>query len=136
MKTMRIFPLFLVLLLCLPVHADMDVEHAEAAALAWIEAIDRGDILEAWHLSSPLMQEIASPDALAKAIQAARGGMGSVIDRKLVDARRETSLPGAPDGEYIVLSFHARFENKQQAVETVTPRRENGTWKVSGYFIR
>ena len=33
--------------------------------------------------------------------------------------------------------FDAQFENKAAAVETVTPMREkDGSWRVSGYFIK
>ena len=43
---------------------------------------------------------------------------------------------GAPDGEYVVLQFQADFENKAQAVETITPMLDEGQWRVSGYYIR
>jgi len=47
------------------------------------------------------------------------------------------ALPGAPDGQYVLIQFNASFEQKAHAVETVTPMLErDGTWKVSGYFIR
>jgi hypothetical protein len=46
-------------------------------------------------------------------------------------------LPGAPDGEYVVIQYESSFEHKQAAVETVTPMLDkDGTWRVSGYFIR
>ena len=47
------------------------------------------------------------------------------------------SLPGAPDGEYVVLQFDTSFANKKEAVETVTPMLDkDGKWKVSGYYIK
>ncbi len=47
------------------------------------------------------------------------------------------TVPGAPDGEYVVIQFDTQFENKAAAVETVTPMREkDGSWRVSGYFIK
>jgi hypothetical protein len=52
-------------------------------------------------------------------------------------ARYETSLPGAPDGEYVVIQFETSFENKKAAIETVTPMFEkNRGWRVSGYYIQ
>ena len=52
-------------------------------------------------------------------------------------AGESTTLPGAPDGEYVVLQFDTSFEQKAAAVETVTTIREkDGTWHVGGYFIR
>jgi hypothetical protein len=34
------------------------------------------------------------------------------------------TLPGAPDGEYVVFQFNTSFEQKSAAVETVTAIRE------------
>jgi hypothetical protein len=45
-------------------------------------------------------------------------------------------LPGAPEGEYVVIQYETQFEHKAGAIETVTPLREkDGSWRVSGYFI-
>jgi hypothetical protein len=47
------------------------------------------------------------------------------------------ALPGAPDGEYVVVKYRTRFEHKEQAEETVVPMRDrDGVWKVSGYFVK
>jgi hypothetical protein len=46
------------------------------------------------------------------------------------------TLPGAPDGEYVVIQYATRFEHKPSIIETVTPMLDkDGSWKVSGYFI-
>ena len=51
--------------------------------------------------------------------------------------RFETSLPGAPDGEYVVIQMETSFENKASAVETITPMRDSdGEWRVAGYYIK
>ncbi len=45
--------------------------------------------------------------------------------------------PTRPDGEYVVIQYESSFEHKQSAVETVTSMLDkDGTWRVSGYFIR
>ncbi|MDD5138124.1 MAG: DUF4019 domain-containing protein, partial [Candidatus Omnitrophica bacterium] len=47
-----------------------------------------------------------------------------------------TTLPGAPDGEYVIVQFDTTFENKKSSVESVTMSLEaDGRWRVSGYFI-
>jgi hypothetical protein len=47
------------------------------------------------------------------------------------------TLPGAPDGESVVIQYDTQFEHKAHAVETVVPMRErDGSWKVSGYFVK
>jgi hypothetical protein len=60
-----------------------------------------------------------------------------MVSRTLKSASYAKSLPGAPDGEYVVIQFDATFEKKQSAIETVTPMKEpDGRWRVSGYFIK
>jgi hypothetical protein len=47
------------------------------------------------------------------------------------------SLPGAPDGQYVVVQFDTVFADKPSAVETVTFMLENdGQWRAAGYFIK
>ena len=37
----------------------------------------------------------------------------------------------------MIIQYDTTFEHKKAAVETVTPmQEENGTWKVTGYFIK
>lgn len=52
------------------------------------------------------------------------------------DARYSTTMPGAPDGEYVVLTFEAAYGNKAAATETVTAMMDGSEWRVAGYYIR
>jgi hypothetical protein len=66
-----------------------------------------------------------------------RKPLGKLISRSIKDATHTTSLPGAPDGEYVVIQFQTSFENKKSAIETITPMMDpDGVWRVSGYFIK
>jgi hypothetical protein len=66
-----------------------------------------------------------------------RGPLGELTSRKISSRKYTEQLPGAPDGQYVVLQFDAVYANKASAVETVTPMLdEDGVWRVSGYFIK
>ena len=70
-------------------------------------------------------------------VAAARKPLGKLVSRDLKSARYAASLPGAPDGEYVVIQFATSFENKKSAIETITPMRgADGKWRVSGYYIK
>jgi hypothetical protein len=59
------------------------------------------------------------------------------MSRKVKTKAYKTSLPSAPDGEYVVIQLETSFENKKVAVETVTPMMgKEGVWRVSGYYIK
>ena len=74
---------------------------------------------------------------LVKAMYAIRAPLGAVKSRQLKSTQFTKTLPGAPDGDYVVVQFETRFENKAAAIETVVPLLEkDGAWRVSGYFIK
>ena len=123
-------------LLSLSTHAHANINAAEAVALAWLEAIDSGQYEQAWETSSPLLQRPLSPHMLERTIGAARRDFGAVESRQRVRVSRERSMPGTPDGDYMVFTFQTRFENKARSIETVTPHLEGDAWRVSGYYVQ
>ncbi|MFC7367232.1 MULTISPECIES: DUF4019 domain-containing protein [Vreelandella] len=123
------------ILLSLTTYAQASVQAAESAALAWLESIDNGEYQQAWEASSPLLKAPLSSSMLARTVELARNEFGQVESRRRIRASRYTSMPGAPDGDYMVFVFQTRFENKARGIETVTPHLENGTWRVSGYYV-
>ena len=75
--------------------------------------------------------------AFEQAMKTVRAPLGKLLSRKVKSAVYHTSLQGAPDGRYVVIQFETSFENKKDAVETVTPMADpDGQWRVSGYYIR
>jgi hypothetical protein len=57
--------------------------------------------------------------------------------RSLLGAKYTTEIPNAAKGEYVIMQFKTSFDNKENAVETVTPMLDDkGVWRVSGYYIR
>jgi len=60
-----------------------------------------------------------------------------VRSRKIASSEVKHSLPGAPEGEYVLIQYDTQFEHQAHAVETVVPMRDqDGNWKVSGYFVK
>lgn len=112
-------------------------EEAVAAARSWLREVDHGEYAAAWEQAAAYLRNAVTLDQWNQSIRAARPPLGEVIERTLQSAEYRSSLPGAPDGHYVIIQFKTRFENKQSAVETVTPMREaDGIWRVSGYYIR
>lgn len=110
---------------------------ASAAATSWLSLVDAGTYGESWKEAAPLFRSAVTSEQWDQSLKAVRAPLGSVRSRKLESARLATELPGVPDGEYVVLEYSTSFEHKQSATETVTPMRvPDGTWRVSGYYIR
>jgi hypothetical protein len=113
------------------------VEAAETSAKAWLALVDAGNYGASWREASALFKKQVSEEQWKAAVASARQPFGAMTSRRLGSARYARSLPGAPDGEYVVIQFDTSFEKKKEAVETVTPMKDaDGVWRVSGYYIR
>ncbi len=110
---------------------------ADAAAQKWLSIVDGGNYAESWKQGASLFRKAVTAEQWSAALNASRGSYGALVSRKLKKAEYRTSLPGAPDGEYVVLQYDSSFEHKKAAVETVTPMKDtDGVWRVSGYYIK
>lgn len=116
--------------------SDADEAAAEKAALTWLSLIDQSQYPQSWSQAASIFKSAVKEEQWEAQIKAAREPMGKTISRTVKTKKYATSLPGAPDGEYVVIQFETKFANKACAIETITPSKENGEWKVSGYYIR
>ena len=116
--------------------SDDKIRDADEAAGKWLALIDGRQYLDSWDQAASLFKQQVSADNWLQSISAARQPLGAMISRKLISATYATSLPGAPDGEYVVLQYQTTFKYKKSAVETVTPMLDNKRWRVSGYYVR
>jgi len=126
------------LLLCWAAVADQRAEEeALGVAETWLAFVDNGKYSESWETAAVLFRRAVSKEQWERALNATRKPFGRCTARTVKWRRYATSLPGAPDGEYVIIQYEASFENKKAAVETVTPMRdEDGNWRVSGYYIK
>jgi hypothetical protein len=132
-----------VLLLAFPFSAIAAEKHEEAqkqalaAAESWLALTDEGKYGEGWDTAADYLKNAVTKESFEKSLNAARKPLGKLISREVLSKDYQTSLPGAPDGEFVVIRYKTVFENKKSAVETVTPMLDKDkTWKVSGYFIK
>jgi hypothetical protein len=118
------------------VSAEAPEKAAQSAALTWLALVDAGNYAQSWNAASLLFRQNVSQAQWQAAAASARNPLGALKSRQLLSATFARTLPGAPDGEYVIVQFTASFEHKAAAVETVTPMRDgDGAWHVSGYFI-
>jgi hypothetical protein len=113
------------------------VAPATASASSWLALVDAGNYSTSWDQAAGLFKAAVSRTSWAAAAQAARAPFGAIRSREVKSATFTRTLPGAPDGEYVVIMYASHFQNKPNAIEIVTPVREpDGAWRVSGYFVK
>ena len=140
MQTRRSFVVWLSALslvgLARPLAADPDAEgQAEAEARRWLDLVDAGRYAESWDEAAAMFRSAVTKEQWQQALGAVRQPLGRCLSRKLLSRKLVDALPNAPKGPYVVIQYQSEFEQKKDAVETVTPALD-GTWHVAGYFIR
>jgi hypothetical protein len=113
------------------------VAQAQVAARSWLALTDSAKYGQSWDEAASLFKGAVTKADWQKAVKSVRSPLGAMKTRKVKSATFTRTLPGAPDGEYVVIQFESQFENKAAAIETVTPMHDkDGAWRVSGYFIK
>lgn len=116
---------------------DEAVAGGTQAAEAWLVLVDKGDYAKSWEAGAEYFKKAVPQEHWLQSMAAVRTPLGKVISRQLTSATYTKQLPGAPDGEYIVIQYATVYENKASATETITPQlAPDGKWRVSGYYIR
>jgi ABC-type Fe3+-hydroxamate transport system substrate-binding protein len=113
------------------------VSAGTSAAESWLKLVDEGQYDASWTNAASVFRGAVTSEAWSKAVGGVRGQLGKLGSRKLASANYTTSVPGAPDGKYVIMQFDTSFEKKASAVETVTSMQDpDGGWRVAGYFIK
>ncbi|MDE2880925.1 MAG: DUF4019 domain-containing protein [Acidobacteriota bacterium] len=110
-------------------------EVAREAVDDWLSLIDAGSYAEAYDTASDILKEQVTRDEFVSTYEEGRPLLGTVRSRVFRSATPATTLPGAPDGDYVVFEFDADYEQKENAVERVTTALEAGTWRVAGHWV-
>jgi hypothetical protein len=129
---------YLLLSFGIAVAGDSEKEKAAlTAAEKWLALVDAGKYTNSWEEAAAAFKKAVSVGQWNQAVASVRKPLGKLMSRKLMTKSYQTSLPGAPDGEYVVIQFESSFAHKKAAIETVTPMlNKDGSWRVSGYFIK
>ena len=138
MKLVAVCSFLILFSFCSPARAQQKPERlAQQSAESWLALVDSGKYAESWDEAAPIFKAAVTQEQWKRALAASRDPLGKVLSRKLISSTYTTNLPGAPDGEYVVIKYESSFEHKQSAIETITPMLDKeGKWKVSGYYIK
>ena len=105
-------------------------------ANAWLKLVDNKEYGESYEQAAIIFKTAVTKENWQQSLNGILPSYGKIISRKLISATYKTSLPGAPDGEYFVITYMTSFEKKEDSLETVAPMKDyDGVWRVSGYYI-
>ncbi len=110
---------------------------AQPVAKEWLALVDAGKYDESWEQMSPGFKKEVKRRKWKSTVEKIRQPLGAFKSRKLKSAEYSKELPGAPEGEYVILQYDSAFEKKPAAVEKVTLILGHDlTWRVSSYAVK
>ena len=106
------------------------------AAKEWLRIVDSGEYAKSWEKSDSFFKSQLTQEKWAVALKEVRSPLGAVVSRIELGAKEYSTLPGAPDGQYLVIQFQTDFQNKKTSTEILTLSKSSGDWLPIGYFIK
>ncbi len=107
-----------------------------AAVNSWFPLIDRRRYAESWQKAAEFFKTTVSEKQWVQTLHAVRSPLGNSISRTMMSSTYKTSLPNAPDGQYVVIQLNSSFQNQKSVIETIIPMMDkDGKWRVAGYFV-
>lgn len=115
------------------------VENAKAMETApvqatrqWLALVDAEDWTRSWQATATSFRKLNTVELWSSVSLNVRTPLGTVVSRQLLS---EDDVPTPPNGN-IVVKFRTDFARKAGALETLALSREDGTWKIVGYYIQ
>jgi hypothetical protein len=110
-------------------------KEAVGAAHEFLAMIDRGDYEAIWRKAGPVLRNMSNETAFITTLKVMRKTFFVLPGRKPERLGFYTQVdPGGPIGEYVVVFFVGRSGNLT-CTEKVVMQKEQGQWKLTGYFI-
>jgi Protein of unknown function (DUF4019) len=121
----------------LPVRAqDARTSEVQDAARSWLALTDHLDADGSWAAAGGEFRRALPEKDWARSLDASRKPLGANQQRTLASTRFVQQVPGAPPGDYALVTFRSSFANRDFARERVTLKHTpNKGWRVVGYTI-
>lgn len=85
--------------------ADEKTAEAVVVAEAWLEGVDAGEYSNSWQEAAEYFKAAVTQEDWERSLSAVRAPLGKTVSRTMKTQQYMTSLPGSPDGEYVVVQF-------------------------------
>jgi len=108
---------------------------ARNTAEKWLAKADGGDHAGTWDMTTPEFRvQIRKEDWKARQ-ETFYQQLGRPTRRELIAAKYTTSVPGVPEGEYVLIQYRRPVSAGGPVLETITMRRAGDQWQTAGYWI-
>ena len=117
--------------------APTNEQAARTAAEEWLPLVDGGKYEESWQKLDPAFAKKVGKKKWMSSLTEIQRRDGKLGSRKFNSADYTKELPGAPEGEYVVVRFDCAFEKKPTATtKVILILGRDLNWRVAGYAVK
>ena len=109
---------------------------AVAATVPILERLDAGDYAAVHAAASPFLKEQVPHDEWLAEVQALRDPLGAHASRAVGTTTYVSNPWGAPEGEYVIVSYDSHWQNGSIHENLSMQRQPNGAWALAGYHAQ
>ncbi len=104
----------------------------------FIKLIDAKQYAQSWDVASDYFKQSVSRSDWVGQVRKAREPLGNVVVRSMKKSEPQKNPPGAPPGDYLLLTFDTKFADSEPSRTETLPliKGADGRWRAVGYFIR
>lgn len=108
---------------------------AEAAARSYLAMIDQKQYEKTWEQAGPALRSQSSEFAWVNMLKLARKTFTAITNRQVEGFGFSSQIdPNVPVGEYVLVQFK-EVKGNVTTTEKVVMQKDQGKWKIVGYFI-
>ncbi len=118
-------------------------QEAIDAGNAFLKLIDHGQYDDSWDACASTIKNTITKSSWDTVMKINRARFGTLVSRKLESAQAAITVPGSPEGQYVILEYKGSFNLRKSegtttkpTTETVVITNENGKWLGYQYSIR
>lgn len=127
--------LALLLTACDSAATTLHEEAARNTAEQWLAKADADDHAGSWAMTTPEFQVQIRQQDWESRQESLYQQLGKPTRRELLAAKYTASLPGAPEGEHVLIQYHRYARAGAPVLETLTMRRSGEEWQTAGYWV-
>lgn len=104
----------------------------------FLALVDAKRYAESWDAASDYFKQSVSKSDWSQQVAQARSTLGTVASRRLKSSEPQKNPPGAPQGDYLLVTYETKFTASEPARTETLPliKAADGRWRAVGYFVR
>ena len=116
---------------------NIDAKAMDKTARAWLEKLDKGYFQQCYDETAEILKNNLDTVQWLANMTSYRKPLGQAEKRKEVNMFYDNQPQNAEAGDYVTAQYASVFQQKNVIIESVVLKKnQDGSWQVSGYWLK